>query len=68
MTLPKLPIEIINKILIMRQPHPITKLLYHLIQNLNLYRKNLLEHRYIPNEDFYLDFKKNLVVINTYYI
>ena len=68
MTLPTLPMEIINKILIMREPHPIAKLLNHPIQNFNYYVKGLLKHRYIPNEDFYLDLKKNLVVINTYYI
>ena len=55
MTLPTLPMEIINKILIMRQPHPITKLLNHLIQNFNYYKKGLLRRGY---SDVYLDFKK----------
>ena len=68
MTLPTLPMEIVNKILIMREPHPIAKLLNHLIQNFNYYKKSLLKHRYLPNEDCYLDFKSNVVIINTYYI
>ena len=40
----------------------------HLIQNFNYCKKSLLKHRYLPNEDCYLDFKSNLVIINTYYI
>ena len=65
MTLPTLPIEIINKILIMREPHPTAKHLNHLIQNFNYYKKGLLKRGY---SDVYLDLKKNLVIINRYYI
>ena len=65
MTLPTLPIEIINKILRMREPQPTAKLLNHLIQNFYFYKKGLLKRGY---SDVYLDFKKKLVIINRYYI
>ena len=66
MTLPLLPLEIVNKILIMRPPHPIAQLLKTLIGKYNKYVKSLFECRYIPNDDIYIDFKKNLVIINLY--
>ena len=37
MKLPTLPMEIVNKILIMREPHPIAKLLKNPIEKYNKY-------------------------------
>ena len=67
MKLPTLPMEIVNKILIMREPHPIAKLLKTPIRKFNLYKIFLLKHRCMPNEDYYIDFKQNLVITKYFY-
>jgi len=68
MTLPILPMELINKILVMRPSHPVAKLLKQPIEEYNHYVKGLYEHRFIKDDSIYIDFKKSLFVIKSYYV
>ena len=61
MTLPLLPIEIINKILMIRPSHPVAILLKQPIEEYNHYVKSLYEHRFIKDDNIYIDFKKSLL-------
>ena len=67
MTLPLLPMEIINKILIMREPHTIAKLLKTSIEKYNKY-VNFFQAMCYENYELYIEFKKVLVIINLNYI
>ena len=57
MTLPTLPMEIVNKILIMRETHPIAKLLKNPIEKYNKY-VNIFGAMCREPYEIYINFKK----------
>ena len=67
MTLPLLPIEIINKILIMRPSHPLAKLLKEPIEKYNNY-VSIFQKCCCENYDLDIKFKNVMKIINLKYI